>query len=155
MTDTLMIGALAAAVAALALIIPRLADMILAAVNAIGMVVALSYRQFSRSRPRKRAAAASAVSGDGIRAVVLPVLSAATLLGLGGYLGWSFYTSADHLELSPNNGWFLLLVPSLIVASGFLAAAWAKWGRRSPYFHTGRGTDADAPQLLAVQQPSA
>ena len=41
MTDTLMIGALAAAVAALALIIPRLGDLILAAVNAIGMVVAL------------------------------------------------------------------------------------------------------------------
>lgn len=42
-----------------------------------------------------------------------------------------------------------------MVASGFLAAAWAKWGRRSPYFSTGLGTDADAPQLLAVTEASS
>ncbi|ELP66820.1 APC family permease [Streptomyces turgidiscabies] len=151
---TLMIGALAAAVAGLALVIPRLADMILAAVNAIGMVVALSYALTALAAAVRFRGLLRENWRDGIRAVVLPSLSAATLLGLGGYLGWSFYTSADHLELSPDNGWFLLLVPSLMVASGFVAAAWAKWGRRSPYFDTGRGTDADAPQLLAVQQQS-
>lgn len=42
-TGTLLIGALAAAVAALALVIPRLADMIMATVNAVGIVVALCY----------------------------------------------------------------------------------------------------------------
>jgi hypothetical protein len=72
------------------------------------------------------------------------------LLGLGGYLAWSFYTSTDHLEVSPDNGWFLLLAPSAMIVSGFAAAAWAKWVRKSPYFTTGRGTDADAPQLLAT-----
>ena len=84
--------------------------------------------------------------------MVLPVLSAATLLGLGGYLCWSFYTSADHFEISPDNGWFILL-SALIVASGFLAAAWAKWVRKSPYFVTGPRPDADPPQLFAVQRP--
>jgi hypothetical protein len=77
-------------------------------------------------------------------------LSAASLLALGGYLGWSFYTSTDHLELSANNGWFLLLTPVVMIVSGFVAAAWAKWVRRSPYFRTGEGTDADAPALLTT-----
>jgi amino acid transporter len=145
---TLLIGALATVIAALALVIPRLADMIMATVSAVGIVVALSYaltalaaavrfRRLLRENPR-----------EGVRAVVLPTLSALALLGLGGYLGWSFYTSTDHLELRADNGWFLLLTPLAMIASGFVAAAWAKWVRRSPYFRTGDGTDADAPQLL-------
>ncbi|POX46193.1 APC family permease [Streptomyces sp. Ru72] len=148
---TLLIGGLAAAVAALSLVIPRLSDMIMATVNAVGIVVSLSYALTAL-------AAASRFRGllrqdwrQGIRAVVLPTVSALALLGLGGYLGWSFYTSADHLALRADNGWFLLLMPTLMVASGFMAAAWAKWVRRSPYFRTGHGTDADAPQLLATQ----
>jgi hypothetical protein len=36
-----------------------------------------------------------------------------------------------------------------MIASGLLVAAWAKWVRRSDYFSTGRGTDADAADLLA------
>ncbi|MFE7173980.1 APC family permease [Streptomyces sp. NPDC057616] len=145
---TLLIGGLATVIAALALVIPRLADMIMATVSAVGIVVALSYaltalaaavrfRDLLRENPR-----------EGVRAVVLPTLSALALLGLGGYLGWSFYSSADHLELRADNGWFLLLTPLAMIASGFVAAAWAKWVRRSPYFRTGDGTDADAPQLL-------
>ncbi|MFJ9539514.1 APC family permease [Streptomyces sp. NPDC101225] len=145
---TLLIGGLATAIAALALVIPRLADMIMATVSAVGIVVALSYaltalaaavrfRTLLRESPR-----------EGVRAVVLPTLSALALLGLGGYLGWSFYRSADHLELRADNGWFLLLTPLVMIASGFVAAGWAKWVRRSPYFRTGDGTDADAPQLL-------
>ncbi|MEU4165377.1 APC family permease [Streptomyces sp. NPDC026665] len=147
---TLLIGAMAVAVAALSLVIPRLADMIMATVNAVGIVVAMSYalialaaaarfRELLRENPR-----------DGIRAVVLPALSAVALLGLGGYLAWSFYDSADHFEVSADNGWFLLLTPTLMIVSGFVAGAWAKWVRKSAYFTTGRGTDADAPQLLAT-----
>lgn len=147
---TLVIGGLATVIAALALVIPRLADMIMATVSAVGIVVALSYaltalaaaarfRSLLRENPR-----------EGVRAVVLPTLSALILLGLGGYLGRSFYTSADHLELRADNGWFLLLTPLAMITSGFLAAAWAKWVRRSPYFRTGTGTNADAPQLIAT-----
>ncbi|GAB7106273.1 hypothetical protein JCM4814A_45870 [Streptomyces phaeofaciens JCM 4814] len=147
---TLLIGALAAATAALALVIPRLADMIMATVNAVGIVVALSYALTALAAAVRFRGLLREDWRQGVRAVVLPTLSAAALLGLGGYLGWSFYTSADHLELSPDNGWFLLLTPLAMIVSGFVAAAWAKWVRRSPYFRTGTGTDADAPRLLTT-----
>jgi amino acid transporter len=145
---TLLIGALAAAVAALALVIPRLADLIMATVSAVGIVVALSYALTALAAAARFRSLLREDLKEGIRAVVLPALSAAALLGLGGYLGWSFYTSADHLELSADNGWFLLLTPLVMIASGFVAAAWSKWVRRSPYFRTGEGTDAEAPHLL-------
>jgi hypothetical protein len=124
--------------------------MILATVNAVGIVVALSYALTALAAAARFRALLREDWRQGVRAVVLPALSALALLGLGGYLGWTFYTSTDHLELNANNGWFLLLMPVLMVASGFVAAAWARWVRRSPYFRTGDGTDADAPQLLAT-----
>ncbi|MFG2937213.1 APC family permease [Streptomyces sp. NPDC048282] len=147
---TLLIGALATAVAALALVIPRLADMIMATVNAVGVVVALSYALTALAAAARFRSLLREDWRQGLRAVVLPALSACALLGLGGYLGWSFYTSADHFELSPDNGWFLLTTPLLMIGSGFAAAAWAKYVRRSPYFRTGEGTDADAPRLLTT-----
>ncbi|MFJ9722201.1 APC family permease [Streptomyces sp. NPDC101209] len=147
---TLLIGALAVAVAALALVIPRLADMIMATVNAVGIVVALSYALTALAAAVRFRALLREDRLQGLRAVVLPALSAAALLGLGGYLGWSFYSSTDHLELRADNGWFLLLTPLAMIGSGLVAAAWAKWVRRSPYFRTGEGTDADAPALLTT-----
>ncbi|MET8131713.1 APC family permease [Streptomyces sp. NPDC006290] len=149
-TGTLLIGAMAVVVATLSLVIPRLADMIMATVNAVGIVVALSYALTALAAAARFRGLLREDWREGIRAVVLPTLSAVALLGLGGYLAWSFYTSTDHLEVSPDNGWFLLLAPSAMIVSGFAAAAWAKWVRKSPYFTTGRGTDADAPQLLAT-----
>ncbi|MFG3146194.1 APC family permease [Streptomyces sp. NPDC048243] len=149
-TGTLLIGALAVVVAGLALVIPRLADMIMATVNAVGIVVALSYALTALAAAVRFRGLLREDWRVGVRAVVLPALSACALLGLGGYLAWSFYTSTDHFEVSADNGWFLLLTPTVMVVSGFAAAAWAKWVRKSPYFTTGRGTDADAPQLLAT-----
>jgi amino acid transporter len=147
---TVLIGALAAAVAALALVIPRLADMIMATVSAVGIVVALSYALTALAAAVRFRGLLKEDWRQGVRAVVLPTLSAAALLGLGGYLVWSFWTSTDHFEISADNGWFLLLTPVLMIVSGLVAASWAKWVRRSPYFRTGRGTDADAPQLLTT-----
>ncbi|MFD5813560.1 APC family permease [Streptomyces sp. NPDC127038] len=147
---TLLIGAMAVVVATLSLVIPRLADMIMATVNAVGIVVALSYALIALAAAARFRGLLRENLWDGIRAVVLPALSAVALLGLGGYLAWSFYDSADHFEISADNGWFLLLTPTLMVVSGFVAGAWAKWGRKSAYFTTGRGTDADAPELLVT-----
>ncbi|MGW4882738.1 APC family permease [Streptomyces sp. NPDC004262] len=147
---TLLIGATATAVAVLALVIPRLADMIMATVNAVGIVVALSYALTALAAAVRFRALLREDWRQGVRAVVLPALSASALLGLGSYLGWSFYTSADHFEVSADNGWFLLTTPLAMIVSGFAAAAWAKYVRRSPYFRTGAGTDADAPQLLTT-----
>lgn len=149
-TGTVLIGALAAGVAALALVIPRLADMIMATVSAVGIVVSLSYALTALAAAVRFRSLLREDWKQGVRAVVLPTLSALALLGLGGYLGWSFYTSTDHFELSADNGWFLLSTPLAMIASGFVAAAWARWVRRSPYFRTGSGTDADAPQLLSA-----
>ncbi|MET9405127.1 APC family permease [Streptomyces sp. NPDC002935] len=149
-TGTLLIGAMAVVVATLSLVIPRLADMIMATVNAVGIVVALSYALVALAAAARFRGLLREDWREGIRAVVLPTLSAVSLLGLGGYLAWSFYTSTDHFEVSADNGWFLLLTPTVMIVSGFAAAAWAKWVRKSAYFTTGRGTDADAPQLLAT-----
>lgn len=147
---TVLIGVLAAGVAALALVIPRLADMIMATVSAVGIVVALSYALTALAAAVRFRSLLREDWRQGIRAVVLPTLSALALLGLGGYLGWSFYTSTDHFALRADNGWFLLSTPLVMIASGFVAAAWARWVRRSPYFRTGQGTDADAPELITA-----
>jgi hypothetical protein len=74
--------------------------------------------------------------------VVIPALSGLVLFGLGGYLAETYATMTHHFTARPDNGWFMLLIPVLIVGSGLLVAAWAKWVRRSPYCATGHGTDA-------------
>ncbi|GAA2741775.1 hypothetical protein GCM10010440_14340 [Kitasatospora cinereorecta] len=139
---TLLVTAIAGVLALLSVAIPTVSDLILAAVDAIGIVVALyyaltafaaavSFRHLLRTAPL-----------EGLRAVVAPVLGALVLLTVGGYLAWTFYDSADHFELSADNGWFDLLVPALMIGSGLPAAAWARWVRKSPYFLPERG---DAP----------
>lgn len=141
---TLVIMAVAAFVAVLAVGIPALNDMILTAVNSIGLLVALYYGltaaacavRFRHTRGR-----------EFVQAVVIPAASALALLALGGYLAYQYATMSDHFAAKPDNGWFLLLIPGLIIASGLVVAAWARWVRRSPYFHTGQGTDADAIAL--------
>ncbi|WP_329125786.1 APC family permease [Streptomyces sp. NBC_01465] len=140
---TLLLGACAAAVAFLAMIIPTLSDMILAAVNAIGVVVSLSYALTALAAAVRFRGLLREDFKQGVRAVILPTLSAAVLLGLGGYLCRTYYLSTDHFEASPDNGWFMLLCPGLMIGTGIVAAAWAKWVRKSPYFRTGHGTDAD------------
>ncbi len=145
---TVLIGALAATVAALSLVIPRLADMIMATVTAVGIIVALSYALTALAAAVRFRSLLREDLWQGVRAVVLPVLSALVLIALGGYLGWSFYDSADHFELRADNGWFLLATPLAMIASGFVAAAWARWVRKSPYFRTGEGTDSESPRLL-------
>lgn len=144
---TLLIMAIAALLAVLAVGIPKLNDMILTAVNSIGLTVALYYGLTAlacavRFRDSLRAGFVRA-----LRDVVVPAASALTLFGLGLYLVWDYATMSDHFELSPDNGWFMLLLPTLFILAGLATAAWAKWVRRAPYFRTGQGTDADAITL--------
>ncbi|MFJ2720332.1 APC family permease [Streptomyces sp. NPDC087437] len=143
---TLLITAIALALAALALIIPTVNDLIFAAVNAIGIVVALYYALTAAAAAVRFRHLLRASPSEALRAVVGPVLGALALLTIGGYLAWTFYRSTDHFELSADNGWFALLVPVLMIGSGLLAAAWARWHRRSPYFSRSRDTaSGDAP----------
>jgi amino acid transporter len=141
---TVVFMAIAAAVAVLAVGIPKLNDMILTAVNSIGLLVALYYGltamacavRFRRSRGREL-----------LQAVVIPAASGMVLFGLGGYLAYTYATMSHSFAARPDNGWFMLLIPGLIVVSGLVVAAYARFVRRSPYFATGRGTDAHSLTL--------
>lgn len=144
---TAAVLSIAVVTALLAVAIPRLSDMLLAAVNSIGLLVALYYGLTAlacavRFWPDRR---------EGLRtvlpAVVVPAVSGLVLLGLGCYLGHSYLTMSDHFQLSPENGWFMFSLPAVIVLAGLAMAAVAKYVRRSPYFSTGRGTDAEALTL--------
>ncbi|MFK0190832.1 APC family permease [Kitasatospora sp. NPDC090308] len=144
---TLLIMATSAAVAVLAVGIPKINLMILTAVNSIGLIVALYYGLTALACAVRFRADLRAGLSPALRGVIVPGLSALVLFGLGGYLAYQYATMSDHFEATPDNGWFMLLIPALIVGSGLLVAAVAKWRRRSPYFTTGRGTDADAIAL--------
>lgn len=144
---TLLVGAIASLVAVGSLVIPRVSDLISAAVNAIGIVVALYYGLTALAAAVRFRGLLRGALREALGSVVAPVLSAMVLFALGGYMCWGYATSTDHFALSADNGWFALMVPVLMVVSGVLAAAWAKWVRRSAYFDTGPATDA--PYLLA------
>jgi len=147
---TVLITVISSVIAVLSLVIPTVTDLISAAVNAIGIVVALYYALTAIASAVRFRHLLRTAPLEALRAVVGPVLSAITLLTLGGYLAWTFYDSADHFELRADNGWFQLLCPVLMIGSGLLAGAWARWGRRSPYFVTGRGTDAEAEAVTLI-----
>ncbi|RAJ38466.1 amino acid transporter [Kitasatospora sp. SolWspMP-SS2h] len=144
---TLLIMAMSAAVAVLAVGIPKINLMILTAVNSIGLIVALYYGLTALACAVRFRADLRAGLSPALRGVIVPGLSALVLFGLGGYLAYQYATMSDHFEATPDNGWFMLLIPALIVGSGLVVGAVAKWRRRSPYFTTGRGTDADAIAL--------
>ncbi|MER5888907.1 APC family permease [Streptomyces sp. NPDC001941] len=148
---TVVIGAIAASIALVSLVIRQIGDVILASVNAIGIVVSLSYALTALAAARRfRGVRAEEGTGAFVRVVVLPVLSACALLALGGYLAWTFWDSADHFAVSPDNGWFMLLCPAVMVATGLVAAAWAKWVRKSPYFVRGAAARTDQEPVTAT-----
>ncbi|MFF7892948.1 APC family permease [Streptomyces sp. NPDC007907] len=144
---TAVVMSVAAVIAVFAFAIPELSDMLLAAVNAIGLIVALYYGLTALACAVRFRAARHGGPREALLAVVVPALSGLVLLGLGGYLGYSYLTMSDHFELSPDNGWFMFSLPAVIVLAGLGMAAVAKYVRRSPYFTTGRGTDAEALTL--------
>ncbi|MDQ0578376.1 APC family permease [Streptomyces rishiriensis] len=151
---TVIVMSIAAGIAGLAVVIPKLSDMLLAAVNAIGLVVALYYGLTALACAVRFRAARHEGPREALLAIGVPAASGTILLGLGVYLGYSYLTMSDHFELSPDNGWFMLSLPAAIVIGGFVMAAVAKYGRRSPYFTTGHGTDADALALPMDRTPA-
>ncbi|MEU2282693.1 APC family permease [Streptomyces sp. NPDC013178] len=144
---TVVVMSVAAAIALLAVAIPKLSDMLLAAVNAIGLIVALYYGLTALACAVRFRSALHGGAREALLAVGVPAVSGLILLGLGGYLGYSYLTMSDHFALSPDNGWFMFSLPAAIVVVGLGMAAVAKYARHSPYFTTGRGTDAEALTL--------
>ncbi|WP_094745250.1 APC family permease [Kitasatospora aureofaciens] len=131
---TLLITGIAVALALVSVVIPTVNDLISAAVNAIGVIVALYYALTAVASAVRFRHLLRTAPLEGLRAVVGPLLGAAVLLAVGGYLAWTFYDSTDHFELSADNGWFELTVVVLMIVTGLPSAAWARWRRRSPYF---------------------
>lgn len=131
---TLLITGGAVLLALASLVIPTVNDLISAAVNAIGVIVALYYALTAVAAAVRFRRLLRTDLLQGLRAVVAPLLGAAALLAVGGYLAWTFYDSTDHFELAADNGWFELAVVALMVVTGLPSAAWARWRRRSPYF---------------------
>ncbi|MER5640187.1 APC family permease [Kitasatospora sp. NPDC002227] len=146
---TMLLTALAAVISLVMLVIPTVTQLINAAVNGIGIVVSLYYALTAVAAAVRFRGLLRTAPSEALRAVVAPLLGATVLLAVGGYLAWTFYDSADHFELSADNGWFQLLCPALMIISGLCVAAWAKYRRKSEYFLTGRGTDAEAADLIA------
>lgn len=144
---TVVVMTIAAVIALLAVAIPKLSDMLLAAVNAIGLIVALYYGLTALACAVRFRSARHEGAREALLAICVPAVSGLILLGLGGYLGYSYLTMSDHFELSPDNGWFMFSLPAVIVLAGLGMAAVAKYARHSPYFATGRGTDADSLTL--------
>lgn len=128
---TVVIAVVAGFVALLEFAIPTLNQAILAAVNTIGLLVAVYYGLTA-------IAAAVRFRGEGLRATWIPLLSGTALLALGGYLAVYYATLSDGFAISVENGWFNLAAPVIIVVIGLVAAASAKWRRRSPYFRKAR-----------------
>jgi amino acid transporter len=133
-TGTLVLTSISALLAVLAIGIGTLSQFISAAATAVGMLVSLYYGLAGlacavRFRSQLRDGVIAA-----LRAVILPAISAVVLLGLGGYLAYSDWTSVPNFAWSAVNGRFIASIPLVIVAAGVAASAWAKWGRRAPYF---------------------
>lgn len=144
---TVVVMSIAGVIALLAVAIPKLSDMLLAAVNAIGLIVALYYGLTALACAVRFRSARHEGTREALLAIGVPAVSGLILLGLGGYLGYSYLTMSDHFELSPDNGWFMFSLPAVIVLAGLGMAAVAKYVRHSPYFTTGRGTDAESLTL--------
>ncbi|MFD2690799.1 APC family permease [Streptomyces phyllanthi] len=144
---TVVVMSVAAVIALLAVAMPRLSDMLLAAVNAIGLIVALYYGLTALACAVRFRSARHEGPREALLAVGVPAVAGLALLSLGGYLGYQYLTMSDHFELSPDNGWFMFSLPAVIVLAGLGMAAVAKYVRHSPYFTTGHGTDADALAL--------
>jgi amino acid transporter len=149
-TGTAILMTAGAAVAVLGLGIPRINDLILTAVNSVGLIVAIYYglTAFACAARFRRARGLRFV-----QAVLVPSVSGLALFGIGAYLAYVYATVSDRFEASPDNGWFMLAVPAAIVGSGLLVAGYARFVRRSPYFEHGRGTDADAIELAPDRVP--
>ncbi|MFF8476195.1 APC family permease [Streptomyces sp. NPDC015414] len=150
---TVIVTVVSAVVAVLTVVIPKLNEAILAAVNAIGILVALYYgltaiacalrfRGLVRTSPR-----------EAVMAVLVPSVCAALLFALGAYLVLYYATLSDTFAISVDNGWFNLLCPTVILAAGLVVSAVAKWYRRAPAFAPATTPGVTVPAAEAESLP--
>ena len=152
---TVLAALIAVLIAVLSVSIPQIGAMILASINAIGILVALYYGLTALACAVRFRALLRAGPWQALKVVVAPALSGLVMFAIGGVLVHSYLTKSDHLALDPDNGYFQLLCPGVVILLGLAVAAVAKWGRRSDYFRTGRGTDDLALDLRATEADHA
>lgn len=152
---TIRFAVLSAIIAVLALVIPKLTDLIEAGVNSVGFAVAVWYGLTGVAAAVRFRGTVRNGPWQFTTAVVLPLASSAVLFALSCYLAWTWIVSTDHFAFEADNGWFLLSIPVAMVVSGVAMGAVAKWVRKSPYFVSGRGTDADALDFSTTQRANS
>ncbi|SHN47338.1 APC family permease [Cryptosporangium aurantiacum] len=131
---TIVMAVIAGFVAVLAFAIPTLSEAILAAVNTIGLLVALYYGLTAITAAVRFRGLLRGGIREALGAVVVPLVSGIVLLALGVYLAGYYATLSTEWAIGADNGWFSLAAPGVVLLLGLVVAAVAKWHRRSPYF---------------------
>lgn len=145
-TGTLLIAGIAAAIAVLGIGIGTLNQFITAMATSVGTLVSGYYGLAGLACAWRFRGELRDGVWPALRSVILPLISAIAMLGLGAFLAVSNWQQSPDFALSAQNGRFLALVPLSIVAVGLLVSAWAKWVRKAPYFAS-RRTASPLPHL--------
>jgi amino acid transporter len=140
---SLLIAGIAALIAVLGIGIGTLNQFVQAMAMSVGILVSGYYGLAGlacawRFRHELRAGAPVALAS-----VVLPLISAVILIGLGVFLAVSDWQQSPGFAFSALNGQFLAVVPVMVIVVGIALSAWAKWGRRSRYFAPGSSVVGD------------
>jgi len=146
---TIAVAVIGAFIACLEAVIPTLNEAILAAVNTIGLLVALYYGLTAIAAAVRFRGLLRTNPMQGVRAVLVPLVSGLALFGLGIYLAGYYATLSTSFAIRADNGLFSLAMPAVVILLGVVTAAVAKWRRRSPYF--GSSAPAPAPVVLAEE----
>ncbi|NUU24663.1 MAG: APC family permease [Streptomycetaceae bacterium] len=121
----------------------KLSDVIMATVNAVGILVSFSYGVVGVACVLLFRRELRQSLGNLLTMAVLPGLSGLALLALGGYMIHLNWTAADHIAFDATNGRFLVAVPVAIIVLGLPIAAWNKFVRKPDYFTLPRAVDPD------------
>jgi amino acid transporter len=155
---SLLIAAIAAGIAVLGIGIGTLNQFVLAMATSVGVLVSGYYGLAGLACAWRFRADLQAGLRQAVAAVVIPAVSAVTLLALGAFLVISSWQQSPNFAWSALNGRFLALVPASIVVAGVLVSAWAKWGRHARYFAPGGSTVGDitdaGPDRLSPVAPA-
>jgi len=146
-TGTLLIAGIAAAIAVLGIGIGTLNQFITAMATSVGILVSGYYGLAGLACAWRFRGELRDGVWPALRSVILPLISAVGMLGLGAFLAVSNWRQATGFALNAQNGRFLALVPLSIVVVGIGVSAWAKWGRKAPYFAYRRTASVTVPHL--------
>ncbi|HEY0492073.1 MAG TPA: APC family permease [Candidatus Dormibacteraeota bacterium] len=135
---TLILALIAGAVAVLSMAIGGLNAVVNAGVTSLGILVAVYYGlaaiactvYYRRALPHN-------IKGL-IFAGIFPLLSAAFLFVLAGYLIVTDWTSSDSFAIDASNGKFLVIVPIAVMLLGVVALVYSRVRRHSPFYRMAR-----------------